>query len=129
VRVKVPISIAFSLALAIGTSAFGTAQTASNSVPSSRVAQIDYPYTADTAPKPPACSALTLTDLVIGVTGNADANLLLATAAADTIQAAESDDCIVAGAGDDMIDAGGGNDVCIGGPGNDLFIDCETQIQ
>jgi Ca2+-binding RTX toxin-like protein len=80
--------------------------------------------------KPSSCAALTLTTLVVGVTGTANNDLVLGSASADVISSAGGNDCVVGGGGNDSINCGAGTDVAIGGPGIDTFnLNCETQIQ
>lgn len=89
--------------------------------------------------KPPACSAILLTEIVyctnvsnvndecIGTDAN---ELIIGRAAVDIIQGGKGNDCIVGGDGDDKIRGEQGEDVCIGGPGADSFHQsCETEIQ
>lgn len=108
------------------------AVTAANSVATTRAGQ----HSEGIGPnqlKPPECDGLTLHQTVSGsgtVTGTLLNDLVLGSAAADTIDGLTGDDCILGGDGDDIIRGGLlGNDVCIGGPGNDTFTGCETEIQ
>jgi Ca2+-binding RTX toxin-like protein len=79
--------------------------------------------------KDPACNALALTSVIVGNTGNAQANLLLGSAAGTTMNGQGQSDCVMGGGGNDALRGGGGIDVCIGGPGVDTFnATCETQI-
>lgn len=82
--------------------------------------------------RPPACSALFLTNIVRGsgtFNGTAGNDLILGSSGADTIDGLGGDDCILGDSGDDVITGGdGGTDVCIGGTGNDNFTTCETVI-
>jgi Ca2+-binding RTX toxin-like protein len=79
--------------------------------------------------KPPECSGLALTTLVIGLNGTAGADLQLGTAAGETLNGNGGNDCILGGGGNDTIRGGAGTDVCIGGPGTDTFATCETTYQ
>ena len=80
--------------------------------------------------KPSACSGLSLTGLVVGGNGGNLAELVVGTAAGDTIRGNARDDCILGGGGNDSLRGDAGTDVCIGGPGADTFqATCETQIQ
>jgi Ca2+-binding RTX toxin-like protein len=107
----------------------GTAFSATNTVPGTRAwKSTPVAITADTL-KPSACSGITLTTIVQGVTGTSGNDLLLATSAADTISAGAGNDCILAGGGNDSINCGLGTDVALGGPGTDTFTNCETQVQ
>lgn len=112
-----------------------TAMAASNTVPPTRLGQVNIPINAN-ALKPPECAALNLTNIVVcpstgGTCNGTDANdLILGSAFADNISGGKGDDCILGGGGDDFLKGDQGNDVCIGGPGNDTFHpSCETQIQ
>jgi Ca2+-binding RTX toxin-like protein len=101
---------------------------AGNTVPVSKASKYSVAITADTL-KPASCAGITLTTLVIGVTGTSGNDLLLGTANPDTMNGAAGNDCILGGGGNDTITGGNGTDVCIGGPGTDTFSTCETQIQ
>jgi Ca2+-binding RTX toxin-like protein len=80
--------------------------------------------------KPTACNALTLTSVIVGNTGNSQANLLLGSAAGTTMNGQGANDCVMGGGGNDTLRGGAGTDVCIGGPGTDTFAaNCETRIQ
>jgi len=114
---------AFALATA------GTALSAGNSVPGSVVTRYVTPITANTL-KPASCAAITITTVVAGNTGTTGNDLLLGSAAADTMSAGNGNDCVLGGGGNDSINCGNGTDVAIGGPGTDTFnANCETQIQ
>jgi Ca2+-binding RTX toxin-like protein len=119
------------LALWIATLAFALASpalSASNTVPGTRVTRFVTAITANTL-KPSSCSGITLTTVIAGVTGTSAANLLLGSAAANSMSAGGGSDCVLGGAGNDSIDCGTGTDVAIGGPGTDTFnANCETQI-
>lgn len=103
-----------------------------NVVPTSRLGTSTIPITAN-ALKPAACAALNLTGLVTGsgtITGGGQNELILGSAAADSIDARPGNDCVVAGGGADLLTGGSGTDVCVGGPDTDIFVTgCETQIQ
>ena len=106
-----------------------TALGASNTVPDTTVTRFVTTITADKL-KPSSCSGITLTTVVAGVTGTAGNDLLLGSAAANTMSAAGGNDCVLGGGGNDSINCGTGTDVAIGGPGTDTFnVNCETQIQ
>ena len=80
--------------------------------------------------KDPACNAITLTSVIVGNTGNNQANLLLGSAAGTTMNGQQGNDCVMGGGGNDTLRGGAGTDVCIGGPGTDTFAaNCETRIQ
>lgn len=81
--------------------------------------------------KPPACSALYLTNIVRGsgtFTGTSGNDLILGSSGADTIDGLGGDDCILGTGGDDFITGGDATDICIGGSGADNFDTCETVI-
>jgi len=113
-------------AIAIG------AFTATNTIPSSRIGQQQFPIDAN-ALKPSACSALNLTTVVAGANGTAGNDLILGPSTASTLNGNGGIDCIVGGGGNDTINGNGNapanNDVCIGGPGTDTFKKCKTTIQ
>ena len=103
--------------------------TAANTVPASNLGSSSQAITANTL-KPAACNGITLTNLVVGNTGTAGADLLLGSAGVDNMDGNGGDDCILGGGGADNLRGSGGTDVCIGGPGVDTFHpSCETQIQ
>ena len=111
--------------LAILAAAFAAA----NTVPATTVGQIQVPIGANDL-KPAACAGITLTTVVAGTNGTSGSDLVLGTAAGETLKGNGGDDCLVAGDGNDALNGGAGTDVCIGGPGTDSFNGtCETQIQ
>ena len=82
--------------------------------------------------KPPACSALYLTNIVKGagtITGTNGNDLILGSSGNDSIDGGAGDDCIEGGDGDDIIEGNSETDVCLGGAGNDSFSNCETELQ
>lgn len=102
---------------------------AANVVPATNVGQSQQPITAQGL-APAACVGLGLTTVIAGVNGGAGNDLVLGTAAAETLKGNGGNDCILGGGGDDTLNGGAGTDVCIGGPGVDGFNGtCETQIQ
>jgi Ca2+-binding RTX toxin-like protein len=102
---------------------------AANTVPATNVGQIQLPIGANDL-KPAACAGITLNTVVAGTTGGAGNDLVLGTAAADTLKGNGGNDCILGGGGNDSLNGGAGTDVCIGGPGTDSFNGtCETQVQ
>jgi hemolysin type calcium-binding protein len=110
-----------------------SAVAASNTVPPSRLADRRSAIDLNSF-KPAACSALTLTRIVVcsgtgNCNGTAGNDLILGSANADTIKGTGGSDCILGGGGDDDISGSGGGDVCIGGPGTDTFKQCETGNQ
>jgi len=101
------------------------------SVPDSNVGTESIPVYAEDI-KPPACSALYLTNIVSGsgtLTGTTGNDLIIGSSGADTIDGSGGDDCILSGDGDDILTGGDGNDVCLGGSGTDTFATCESEIQ
>lgn len=101
------------------------------SVPASNVGAESIPVYAEDI-KPPACSALYLTNIVSGsgtLTGTTGNDLIIGSSSADSIDGLGGDDCILGGNGDDLITGGDGNDVCLGGSGADTFDTCESEIQ
>jgi len=108
-----------------------TAFAASIDINSSNVGIESIPVSAEDI-KPPACSALVLTNIVSGagmITGTVGNDLILGSSGNDTIDGGEGYDCIVGGDGDDIIDGDSETDVCVGGAGSDNFSNCETEIQ
>jgi Ca2+-binding RTX toxin-like protein len=79
--------------------------------------------------KPAACAGLTLTAIVVGTNGTDASELVLGSAAGETLRGGKGDDCVLGGGGNDTLRGEQGTDVCIGGPGTDSFNTCETQIQ
>jgi Ca2+-binding RTX toxin-like protein len=113
---------------ALVTALAGIALTAANVVATSR-ADLEARVPNVNEISPTDCSGLVLVSILIGNNGNAQANLLLGTAANNTMNGAGANDCVVGGAGNDALQGGAGIDVCIGGPGTDTFGgNCETQI-
>jgi len=97
----------------------------------SNLGRLSIPISAEDI-KPPACSALFLTNIVKGtgtINGTAGNDLILGNSGADMINGLGGDDCILGAGGDDNITGGdGGADVCIGGTGSNIFTTCETVI-
>ena len=106
--------------------------TTSTTVPSSRAGRAASSITASKL-KPPACSALPLGAITTGsgtVNDGSGSNLVLGSAAVDTMRGNAGNDCLVGGGSADYLRGDGGTDVCIGGLGTDTFHStCETQIQ
>jgi Ca2+-binding RTX toxin-like protein len=103
--------------------------TAANAVPASRADSVAQSITANTL-KPPACAALALAAVVVGTNGSNPSELVLGSAAADTMRGNQGNDCILGGGGNDSLRGDNGTDVCIGGAGTDTFhATCETQVQ
>jgi Hemolysin-type calcium-binding repeat (2 copies). len=112
------------LVLASGSFAF----TAANTVPATNAGTQTFTIDAN-ALKPASCASLNLSAIVTNNNPGNASELILGTAAADTINGKSGDDCILGGGGNDSITGGPGTDVCIGGPGTDTFASCETQTQ
>jgi Ca2+-binding RTX toxin-like protein len=105
------------------------ALTASNAVPSSRLASQSQAITPNTL-RPAACAGPTLTSIVTGdgnITSSPGNSLVLGGPADQKINGGPGNDCIIGGAGVDTINGGNGTDVCIG---NVLttFLNCETIV-
>jgi Ca2+-binding RTX toxin-like protein len=99
---------------------------ASNTVPASHAGQSARPIGAQDI-APPQCAGMGLTTVVTNGAGSAGNDLVLGTAASDTLNGNNGNDCLVGGGGDDFLKAGAGTDVCIGGGGaNEKFNQCET---
>ena len=117
--------------LALALAVAPTAQTAANTVASTKVKDDSRAITPDTL-KPTECAALALTAKLSGsgtITGTSANELITGSAAVDNINGGFGNDCILGGAGNDTINGGSGTDVCIGGGGTDTFSNCETQVQ
>ena len=110
----------------------GVVLTASTAVPASRAGRDTESVTADGL-EPSACSALTLAGVTTGsgtFNDSGASNLVLGSAAVDTIRGQGGNDCILGGGGNDSLRGDAGTDVCIGGAGTDTFhSSCETRIQ
>jgi Ca2+-binding RTX toxin-like protein len=108
-----------------------TAMAAGNTVPGTKLGQRITAINAN-ALKPSACSALSLTNIVIcpatgGLcAGTANNDLILGSANGDILTSNGGNDCIVGGGGNDFFIGGS---VCIGGPGTDTFLGCGTTVQ
>lgn len=108
-----------------------TAVTAGAVVPSSRAGTVKRNFDAN-AVKPASCAALSVTKIVTGTgsfAGTSASELLLGSAAVDSVDGGSGNDCLLGGDSADTVNGGQGTDVCIGGPGIDVFLNCETQIQ
>lgn len=117
------------VALAIGLLPVNGALGAGNAVPGSKVTRYTTAVTVNTL-KPVTCAGITLTTVVAGTTGTNGADLLLGSAAANSMSSSGANDCVLGGGGNDSINCGAGTDVAIGGPGTDTFnANCETRIQ
>jgi len=116
----VGVLLAFVLAVALA---------AANTVPATNLGRIQQSIGANDL-KPAACAGITLTTVVAGTNGGAGNELVLGTAAGETLKGNGGNDCILGGGGIDSLNGGSGTDVCIGGPGLDTFNPtCETQVQ
>ena len=108
-----------------------SADTASNSVPPTRLGQVDRAIGPNDL-KPTACAALTLTRVVVGgagtLNGNNAAELLVGSPATTRINGNGGNDCIVGNAGIGRIDGNAGTDVCIGWATTTIN-SCETIIR
>lgn len=108
-----------------------SADTASNSVPPTRLGRVDRAIGPNDL-KPAACAALTLTRLLVasvGVSsGNNSAELIVGIPATTRINGNGGDDCIVGNQGITQIFGNGGTDVCIGWAAT-TFNTCETIIR
>lgn len=105
---------------------------AANVVASSRAGEMAKATAEEDVKPSPECDGITLSNTATGsgsfnATNGAD--LVLGSAAVDSIGGRNGDDCILGGASNDSINGGTGNDVCIGGAGTDTFSACEVQIQ
>lgn len=117
------------VALAIGLLPVSGAIGGGNAVPGSNVARYLAGITAN-ALKPVACAGIAPATVVAGNTGTSGADLLLGSAAANTLYASSGNDCVLGGGGNDSINCGAGIDVAVGGPGTDTFnSNCETRVQ
>jgi Ca2+-binding RTX toxin-like protein len=117
------------LVVAVGATAV-LALTASNTVPATNVGRQQLGIDAN-ALKPAACSALNLTNLVVGTNGTAANDLILGPAAGSNFNGNGGADCMVGGAGKDKFTGNGprAGDICIGNGGTDNFTRCTTAIQ
>lgn len=107
-----------------------SALAASNTVPGSNAGLSTSAISVDDKKPNPDCNGIVVTTLVTsGSGGNAD-ELIVGSAAGESLRGFGGNDCIVGGGGDDTLRGDAGTDVCIGGPGLDTFhATCETQIQ
>ena len=129
---RVPVAAA---AVVFAISSFSMmALTAANVVPASK-ADLETRPVAATELAPAACASLPLTTVAFGSGGGGN-DLVLGTAAGETLTGNGGTDCVVGGAGNDTLWGNSGSgDVCIGGDGNDTFgffgflSGCETTIQ
>lgn len=119
--------LAVTVAALVG--AAGSVVTAGNSVPTTYASETSSAITVqDKAPA--ACASMGLTNVVVGTTGGAAADLVLHGATGATVRGNGANDCVMGGGGNDAMQGNAGTDVCIGGPGTDTFAaSCETQIQ
>jgi hypothetical protein len=110
VRLAVAALAGFALVAALGASA------ASNTVPPTRLGVMNIPLTIAQL-TPPECASMGLVSIVLTGNGGGGNDLILGTAAGETLNGGGGDDCIVGGGGNDTLNGQGGNDVLIGGPG------------
>jgi Ca2+-binding RTX toxin-like protein len=101
--------------------ATSSALAASNVVPPSRLSDTLYPKVVSQFVPPECSSYLTIETIIVGTTGGGANELILGSAAAETIRAGNGDDCVLGGDGDDTIRGEGANDILFGGPGNDFL--------
>jgi Ca2+-binding RTX toxin-like protein len=100
---------------------------AANTVPASHAGRSQAPIGAQDI-APPQCAGMSLTAVITNGNGGNGNDLVLGTAAGETLNGGSGNDCLVGGGGDDFLKAGGGTDVCIGGGSpNEKFNQCETQ--
>jgi Ca2+-binding RTX toxin-like protein len=116
------------LLVGVVAAAVALALTAANTVPSSNVGRSQQAITAQSL-APAQCAGMGLTTVVTDGNGTSGNDLVVGTAAPETLNGNQGDDCIVGGDGIDVLRGGPGTDVCIGGAGIDTFNQCETQIQ
>jgi Ca2+-binding RTX toxin-like protein len=119
---------------------------ATNTIPAKRLDDDSISISANNL-KPPECSSLNLTSIVVAGNGTTGNDLILGTAGDDTLNGDDGDDCIVGGGGNDTLQGQKGNDIvlgqdgddnlrgnqdtdiCDGGPGTDSgHPSCETEI-
>lgn len=93
-----------------------SASAGSNTVPTTNIGTSAIPLSIAQL-TPPECAHLTVSNIVYGGTGTNANDLVLGTAAGETLGGGNGSDCIVGGGGSDMLNGGNGNDVLIGGPG------------
>jgi Ca2+-binding RTX toxin-like protein len=99
---------------------------AANTVPASHAGRSQQAIAVQDI-APPQCAGMGLTTLITNGNGGAGNDLVLGTAAGETLNGNNGDDCLVGGGGDDFLKAGSGTDVCLGGGGaNEKFSQCET---
>ena len=108
---------------------------ANNVVPPTRLSDQSSIVTANQL-KPPACSAIQLTAVLVcptaggPCTGTNASELVIGSTVDDEIDAGKGDDCILGGKGSDTIKGEQHLDVCVGGPDTDSFhLSCEITVQ
>ncbi len=105
-----------------------SALAATNSVPATRAGSSTSVIGVNDL-KPPECAALSLTAIRVGDGTNAN-ELVLGSAAGETIRGGAGSDCVLGGGGNDTVRGDQQTDVCLGGPGTDsLHASCETSYQ
>lgn len=115
--------LAVLLLLLLGVVSLLKAVAAANAVPASRVDQDTFPITANDL-KPSRCSSISLSSIVTGsgtFDGTGGDDLILGSAAADTIRGRAGNDCILSGDGSDNVQGNQGTDILLGGDGNDVL--------
>lgn len=93
-----------------------SASAAANTVPPTRIGQNTVALSIMQL-APPECAHMSLTAIVYSGSGGGGNDLVLGTAASETLNGNGGNDCIVGGGGSDTLNGGGGDDVLIGGPG------------
>lgn len=107
-----------------------SALAATNTVPGSNAGVSSSGIAPDDLKPRPDCNGITVTALVTSGNGSNASELIVGSAAGESLRGFNGDDCIVGGGGNDTLRGDGGTDVCIGGPGTDTFhATCESQIQ
>jgi Ca2+-binding RTX toxin-like protein len=94
---------------------------AANIVTGSKADDQSFPITPNDL-KPRECSALNLTNLIIGsvnIQGTSQNDLILGSAIDDRVNAKQGNDCVFSGDGNDILRGMQNNDILIGGAGDD----------
>jgi len=122
---RLPPVVAVVAACAI-VAALALAFTATNIVPASHAGASQQAAGAQDL-APPECAGMGLAAVVTNGNGGGANELVLGTAAGETLNGNGGDDCLLGGGGSDTLRGGAGTDVCIGGGGtNEKFNQCET---
>jgi Ca2+-binding RTX toxin-like protein len=121
---------AFGILLLVG---ILSAVAATNTVSSSRVADLTSAFNPLVNLIPAECAGMNLRNVILcpaaggACSGSNSNDLILGSQNNDVISGKNGNDCIVGGAGTDRIDGGPGTDVCIGHLG-DIYNRCETIV-